>query len=261
MVNAVSKECSKLDNHECLKLLQELVKRDCNSDGFNFLMNLWKDTKTIKYSALSMKGILAMKDSPNENLITQLISHGIKVNGQVLTSAIQHLPNDRLNILKLLEEKCGEVDIDFMCQAALKARKISFVVYFITSGAKWPKHQVEILRELWKEDLLSEFEVILKLLMHNMIREIDIVHFISAKPSSHIYIGLLLNAGVNPDGKRSSIMAVKCLKIDMDIKFDLITRLIQKGADCNKLCDKKTTPLHVATEMAIESSKFYFQDV
>lgn len=259
MINAVSEECLELNKHKCLQLLQELIKKDCSPEVFKFLWGLWGDKKGINYSALSMKDLLCMKEVPSDTMISQLILLGARVDHRVLVCAIENLSNDKIDTLKLIESKCGNIDANAMCQAALRANNTHFLAYYLNKGAKWPNHHVEILQQLVKNDSFSGFELILKLLTDSMVKEVDITQFISSKlGQDYKYIVLLLDAGVNPSGKTSSIKAVQELKINHRVKVNIICLLIQRGANCNDLCDLTTTPLHVATKMAIESSKRMF---
>jgi len=261
LLDLLSEECGLLSNQECLSLLKDLIGRDVNVKGLKFLVNIWKDHKrSVKYSIFNMTTFLAIPHCYEHGLLSHLIACDLKINNQALAIAIQQLPDSRLDLLKDMEDKCvATVDINGLCFRALREKKMEFLLHYLEAGAKWPKHHTEVLHALVNDKSLTKFERALKLLGKDKIKEVDIVDFVSAKLLSRFdHISLLVDAGANPNGKRNSLAAIRSVKINVGTKVDILCSLIRRGANCNNLCDMSTTtPLHVATEMAIESSKFY----
>ena len=206
-----------------------------------------------------MSSFLAIPNCHEHGLLSHLISCDLKIDNQALAIAIQQLPDSQLDLLKSMEDRCvATVDVNRLCGKALKEKKMLFLAHYIEAGARWPKHHTEILHALLNDKCLDNFERALKLLEPDKVKDIDIVDFISAKWLSRFdHISVLIDAGANPDGKRNSLAAVRGVKINIGKKVDIICSLIRRGANCNKLCDTNTTtPLHVATELVIESGRF-----
>ena len=74
-------------------------------------------------------------------------------------------------------------------------------------------------------------------------------------------IKMLIKIGLNPNGRgRRTPIAVVMSKQHLTIseRIELICLLLENGEDCSHLhqTSKSSTPLHVATELALQSGKF-----
>ena len=240
-----------------MELMHHLIKdTEGKSSIFRFLMDMWK-TKKIDCSSLSMRDLLVQAKIDDYELLLCFLQSGVAVSNNDIQETINSLSEDKLIILKLLLESCDAVDKTLLCQEAIKARKRIFVTYLLEEGACLPKDPITFLYNLFKIECIDGIKITLKMLNSSDIKKINLSKLIRGK---HLLnpdlITDFIKAGVDPNGKKSPIAAIMNLNLLPDIQIDVVSVLINAGVDCRPLSNHSSTPLHVATELAIKSGKY-----
>lgn len=258
----VCQECSALADDSCVTILLYLMKRkDCTSDVLMFLMmKIWQ-SKKIDCSGVNMKALIVDKEVTNPKLIARFLGSGVVVTMGDLHDAIHYFPDDNLDSFKLLLYKCEKADLTRLCRESLKANRTSFVLYLIEKGASLPKEHEMMLHCLLELKNFDGVKAILKLLSKQTIEKIDLARLLETNlVLDHDLIEMLINAGVNPNGKKSPITTVMSLHyLKPESQVALVCLLIKCGADISQLsltARGSTTPLHVATELTLKTGEY-----
>ena len=204
---------------------------------------------------------LLKKQFTNERSLEALFGMGMVVKQTDTIMAAKFLPESCIKLFRLLLSKCNQsVDLNPAYREAIRVKKIRFAICFIQSGAVSDDMIIQILSKAIKFKL--DMDWIPELCKSDKI-DFDalIINKLVQHPNGRKLIELLLDAGVNPNGS-SEKNPLATIGTRQDItpqrKIDLICLFLEKGADCNPLgcASPLTTPLHVATKLAVETGDF-----
>lgn len=239
-----------------------MKRKDCRSVVLTFLMVKAWTVKKIDCSEISLKSLIVDKRVTNTNLIARFLESGVLVSVGDVHTAIQYFPDTGLDSIKLLLSNCEGADKTYLCQEALKAKKMSFVMYLVEEGASILSDHEVILHELLKIENFDGVKIILKLLSKDTVEKLDLAGLLEANLFLNPdLIAMFIQAGVNPNGKKSPIAAVMGLNhLKLETQVQLVCLLIKCGADfyqLNQTARGNTTPLHVATELSLKIGKYY----
>ncbi len=190
-------------------------------------------------------------------LLRCFLDSGVSVHGTDIKAAILQLPIGKIESLKLLTSNCTEYDVNEMCSESSKAKKISFVFHFVELGAELPEDSAMLFTEVLKIKNFEAAKSLIKLLNEEAISKLDFASLLETNlVLNQELIELLIKAGVNLNKKKSVLRTVMGHHyLNPKDKIDVLCMLINGGADCNQLCLRGSTPVHVATDLAIKSSK------
>ena len=259
-----SHECHDLPRPSRKKLLHSLLtENDCKSSLLRFLMIVIWEPNTVDCSQVKMKTLLVDKKVTDQVLLKRFLESGTPVVGSDIQDAIQCLSTNDIESFRLLASHCADSDLDKLCSEAYKAKKMSFVWYLIERGAKFSDGNMLLLGLLKSKDF-EQAKVLVKNLSKESLSTLDLATLLETTNLVHDpeLIEILINSGVSPNGKKSPIASVfNQQHLSTVDKIKLAAILIQCGVDCNQLCQLSsgsTTPLHVATDLALKSSESLF---
>ena len=170
-------------------------------------------------------------------------------------------PN-QLQAFKLIASKCPKEHLDKLCTKAFRVKKTPFVFSFIECGSYVPGRGIELLELALKtKEYITGMEVV-QAMSAEQVAAIDLGEIINTNlVHAPKLLKLLIECGANPNGldrKSPVVMVLSMEYMQIDKRCELVCILLMKGADCNHLCRIRkgtTTPLHVATEIALQAGK------
>ena len=254
-------ECSELSEEECLQLLKVLMShRSCLSETMNFVSKVWKNKK-VNCSGVNMKILLTEKKVSEPSTLSWFLSCGVIVDNSDIRICTQCLADKKVESFKVLLSKCDHVDKDSICQEALRAGKINFLLHLISEGATLPSDHETLFNQLLSSKNFSGAETVLKLLSRESAEKLDLSSLLQNNLVYHrSLISKLIDAGVNPNGKNPPIVSVmRMTHLKPEMQVELVCLLMKCGANCNQLSQTthvNTTPLHVATELSLKVGKY-----
>lgn len=144
-----------------------------------------------------------------------------------------------------------------LCTEAFRLKKLPFILDLMKEGTTPPGDSVEM---LFQEALrLKDFEgakIVLLYFAEEKIAKLDLSTLLASNLVLNVeLIEILINKGVRI---KNSIGVVMNMKLPPKDQIDVIALLLDHGAECSELSWNYrgiTTPLHVATELALESGK------
>ena len=208
---------------------------------------------------------LLKKSVSDKKLIEKLFEFGMITTQQSIYDAVVLLPASSIDTLKLIISRCTDMNSDILdqsCYKAFIARKVQFVTCLTEHGAKSPAEPTELLLLTLKQNNL---DLALSLLKTRDIvpGEVDLGDLMTCFELNNnpTIIAKLVEAGVSPNGRKKKPIAevLKLSYLSVQKQIELICLLLEKG-DCSQLCQvskQKTTPLHVATELALKAGIHY----
>lgn len=255
-------ECKTLSEKSCRALLQLLLsKPGCRSQLLSFLLMQAWENKKVDCSSVQLKTLLVEKKVTNPNLLQRFIEFGAVVQSGDVCLAIQNLSSDDIGVFKLIVSKCQEFDKNDACSEAAAANKILFVLHLVELGASLPEDGIKLFKEAVKLKQFEGARLLVKFFSKEALESLDLA--VLLETTSLIFdvklVETLITAGVCVTGKKSPVVVVmQSNLLDVSAKIDILSLLIERGADCKQLCQtchKTTTPLHVATELALQTGK------
>ena len=215
------------------------------------------DASTVELFKL-LKHQFMTTDTRLKDIFVKLFDMGMTARVEDIELAAKLLPSAHLGILELVLSKCSTVkavDLNPACKVALQEKKITFVACLIKSGADPPQEPVKLFSQALKENDIDTARIFLT--QSWKLDELDLGSLIANTEIAHhpTLIEDLLELGVSPNGvgKHKPLAEVRKLRhLASQKRSSLICLLLEKGANCNHLCSTHdTTPLHVATEIAV----------
>lgn len=252
-----------MSEKSCQELLNLLLpKLNCKTPLLAFLMVQAWETKKIDCSSISLKMLLTEKKITSSDLLLRFIEFGAIVGREDLSSAIQNLPPDDIVVFKLIVSKCSGFDKNRLCREAANANKILFVLHLVELGANLPEEGTKLFLTSLKGKEFDGAKVLIQTLSKEMVESLDLATLLE---STYLILNVelievLITNGVCITGKKSPIAVVMSQNFgSLSKKIDVLCLLIEHGVDCKQLCQtcsKSTTPLHVATDLALQSGKY-----
>ena len=256
-------ECKILPREDRRKLLQQVIPQPCcKSSLLDFLMLEAWEARGVDCSKVQLKTLLVDKRVTKPEVIQRFVNSGVPVREEDLSCAIQTLPADDVVTFKLIASKCANFDESKLCEEAVSCNKTPFVVYFVERGAKLPGDSARLFSEALKANDFDGATFLVKSFTSDMIKQLDLGVLLKTTNlvTSTELMKLLLKMGISYTVKTSPVVAVMNRTLNLREQIEAISMLIEGGVDCKQLCltsPKSTTPLHVATELALKSGKHW----
>lgn len=255
-------QCKHLSDKSCQKFLQlMLAQQSCKAPLLTFLMLKVWESKPVNCSGVLLKVLLENKKLTDEQLLARFLAQGMPVSLEDVRLAVRCLTSANVAIFKKICSKCAILDLNEMCQEALSRNKLAFMLHFVELGASLPGDGMEIFMNALQAKDFEAAKIIVGLFGQDMFSSLDLAHLLGSTDLllNADLIELLVRAGIKLNGKVSPVYSVmKCLK-EVD-QIRILCVLLERGVDCKQLCvtaQRNTTPLHVATDLALKSGKNY----
>ena len=237
-----------------------MSRKSCRSETLAFLTKVWK-TKKVDCTGVNLRVLLTEKKVSDMSTLSWFLASGIIVDGSDIQTAIQCLADKKVESFKLLLGKCDHIDKDLLCQETLKARKMSFLLHLLNEGAALPKDHEAIIHQLLSSKNFSGVETVVKLLSRECFEKMDLSSLLLTNlVHHHKLIGMFIEAGVSPNGRKPPIVTVMGLThLKAEAQVELVCLLLKCGASCAQLSQTArftTTPLHVATELSLKIGRW-----
>ena len=254
-------ECKNLVPDYRQKLLHQVIAHDHSKPSLiNFLMlEAWK-AGTVNCSQVQLQTILSDKRVTKFEVLERFLNFGTRVLEDDLSCAVRVLPNNAIDSLKLMASKCSKFDRNKLCQEASTYNKMDFVLLFVALGATLLGDCTGLLKQALQISDFDNAAVFTKSILTEAIQELDLGVLLKTTNlvASSKMIQLLMEKGISYSSKNSPMVAVMGLPLSLQEKVEAIGILIENGVDCKQLCQttaKTTTPLHIATELALKLGK------
>ena len=244
----------------CVKLFRQILSReDVQLKHLDFLIFQLFDRITAPFNASSIKlSQLLEKSIVGMKFLRRMFELGMIANAEDVEMAVRILPDSSVGTLELIVSKQSEAgNLDLLLEAAVKARKMRFIAWLIEHGTKTPDELAVFLTQALDQKDFDTAKVFLKASTTITCKNIDLGIHIAAGLTDPDLIERLIDAGADPSGnvKKTLVEVLKIVNLPAKKQIDLVCLFLMKGADCNhlSLVRKTTTPLHVATELALEA--------
>ena len=246
----------------CNKVLLEILSRpECKEAHLEFLLNKMWNEKEINVSKVTLKQLIS-KGITSSSLLQRFMELGLPLATSDIKVAIKDLKPDQVHLFKYIAAKSRPDDIDDLCQAAVNAKRMAFVLQLVERGAKLPSHGSQLLLQALKNEDYDGAMALAKKFTKATMDKLDLASLMDSNiVNCPELIRLLVETGLNPNGRgRKTPIAAVMSKASLSLqkKIGLVSLLIDAGEDCNHLgqVGKSTsTPLHMATELALQSGK------
>ncbi len=263
-MSAVLLECKGLSQESRQKILQQVIAHQhCKPPLLDFLMLEAWEAGSVDCSKVQLKALLGDKRVTKFEVLKRFLDSGMPVLENDLSCAVQSLSGDDIATFKLILSKCAKFDQNKLCNEATSCNKTMFVLHFVELGAKFPGDCTKLFNNALKANDFDSAMVLVKSFTPEMLQKLDLGVLLKTTNlvASAELIKLLLEMGVGCNSKPFPIVAVMNQATNLQEKIEAICVLIEGGVDCKQLCrtspKSTTTPLHVATELALKSGKPY----
>ena len=163
---------------------------------------------------------------------------------------------------KLLCSKCARGNLNFnkmnkMCHKAISLNKLDFALHLVELGATFSGNNIKLFINVLKSKDFHAAEILVKMFDEEMLHSISLEPLLSST-SLPMNVGLiehLVKAGVSLTGEIIPTV-MKSPFLNKEKQIDVLCMLIEHDVECKQLCltaRRSTTPLHVATNFALES--------
>lgn len=226
------------------------------------MLEAW-GSRVVDCRKLRLKTLLVDKNITKADVLKEFLLSEISVGEEDLSYAVRTPSLHDIDVFKLMVARCNKFDKNKLCKEASAYNKTTFVLYLNELGATLPDDCSKLFHEALKVNDFDGATVLLKSFTAEIIQKLDFGALLKATNlvANIDLIKLLMAMGVNLSGKQSPVVAVMNQTLNLQDKIDVLCVLIEGGVDCKQLCRtsaKSTTPLHVATDMALKSGKFLF---
>ena len=253
----VSEVCSILDDDASIQVIKQLLKSE-DLSIYKFLFTKSWASRVIPLSdcGISMKELCPFKDKKLDQVyMDQLLKCSILVDTNDIVKAIHIYSEDEVDSFKLLVSHCQKPDIQILYRAAFDSSKMVFLLHLIKEYHIPPSEDGICI--LLSRKCFSEINNILNWSFTNTTFEnLDLSKLLKC---GLVYncdlVANFLTGGINPNGiSISSVEAIMEYKdLKPEDKIDLLSLLFHHGADCLPLIKYGCSPLHVATELSLQS--------
>ena len=250
----------RVDLDFCNKVLLEILSRpECKEAHLEFLVSKMWNEKKINVSKVTLKQLVD-KGITSASLLQRFLELGLPLSKEDIMMAIKELKHSQVHLFKHIAAKCDPGDIDELCQTAVSAKRMTFVLNLVERGAKLPSHGSDMLFQALK---IKDYDGALFLAKKFTKATMDKLDLSTLMETNIIYctelIKVLVESGLSPNGRRRKTPAATVMgrtDILLKKKIELLCLLIDVGEDCNHLSNlgkSATTPLHVATDLALQT--------
>ena len=175
----------------------------------------------------------------------------------IVRSAIQCFNTGDVGKFKLLCSKCGNLNLNKMCHKAISLNKLDFALHLVELGATFPGNNIKLFINVLKSKDFYAAEILVKMFDEEMLHSISLEPLLTntCLPMNVDLIEYLVKAGVSLTGEIIPTV-MKSPFLNKEKQIDILCMLIEHGVECKQLCltaRRSTTPLHVATNFALES--------
>ena len=244
----------------CNKVLVEILSRkECKQAHLEFLVSKMWNEKEIDVSKVTLKQLIVDREVTNESLLQRFLELGLPLTKEDVKMAITRLKTGQLHLFRFIIAKCNTDDLDELCQAAVNANRMTFVLYLVERGAKLPSHGSDLLMHALRAEDYDGALALARKFTKATTDKLDLAALMDSNiVNCPELIKVLVQIGLSPNGrgKRTPIAVVMGKAISITKKIDMICLLLEVGEECSHLSHigkSTTTPLHVATELALQS--------
>ena len=247
----------------CLTMLMETMSMpECKQIHLEFLVNeVWNNVE-VSVSAVTLKNLIMEKAITSASLLQWFLDRGLHMSKEDVIMAMTTLTAEQIDLFKLIVAKCKHTDLDELCAVAVNIKRTMFVLNLVEQGASLPCPSSKLLLQALKAKDYNGAMALVKLFKTK--GTIDTLNLASLmNNSSEIIkspdlIKALIKIGVDPNekGGKTPIAIVMGKNLTPSKTIDIVCLLMDNGEDCSHLCQTsktRTTPLHVATELALKS--------
>lgn len=256
----LSNECKQLSEQSRKKFLHQLLSQQrCKTPLLSFLMLEAWEAKTVNCSGVLLKVLLENKKLTDEKLIGRFLEQGVPVSVEDVCLAVRRLTSADVGTFKIICSKCAGMDVNQMCSEVFAQNKMAFMLHFVELGAKLPGDGMKIFMDTLKTKDFHAAKVLIGLCSPELFSSMDLGHLLDNTNliMSAELIELLVEVGIKLNGKISPVSVVmRSLTVADQVR--VLSALIERGVDCRQLCmraPRSTTPLHVATDLALKSGE------
>ena len=250
----------------CNKVLLEIVSRkECKQDHLEFLVSKMWNEKEIDVSKVTLRQLIVDRQITSESLLQRFLELGLPLAKEDIKMAITKLRSNQSHLFRFIISKYGNTDdLDELCQAAVSANRMTFVLYLVERGAKLPTHGSDLLMHALKAEDYDGAIALAKKFTKATTDKLDLATLMDSNiVNCPELIKVLVETGLSPNGrgKKTPIAAVMGKAISITKKIDMICILLEIGEECSHLSHTSksaTTPLHVATELALQSGTYVY---
>lgn len=245
----------------CNKVILEIISRSESTDPhFEFLVNEIWNKKNIDVSMVTFKRLIVDKGLTSPSVLQRFIDLGLPISEDDIKMALNCLKPSQECLISVITAKASPNNLDALCQEALSVNHVKFAISFIEQGAKLPVDGLQLLVQVLK---IKQYDSALSLVRILSVDELCKIDLSSLMDSNIVHrpeiVELLIHSGVNPNGTggRHPMSIIMGKPIPLKNKVKLVQILLDNGVDCCYLCetDKHTTPLHKATEIALNTGE------
>ena len=252
-------------------LIEMLFRPESKTEHLEFLIGeVWKDKHLdISASKISIKQLI---DKKSERFIETCLKLGMPLTKEDIAVAIRKLPTmeQHVQLFKRLTLKLeySQEDLDFLCKEAISVRKIPFIITIIQLGASLPSTGIYVttikdtLKTVLEQNYFYGARALIGKFTEAIAKCFDLVSLMDSNIVKYPeLIKLLIEKGLNPNsrtrGRKTSIGVVMSNQhLEWPRRIGIVCLLLKNGEDCYHLSltsESATTPLHVATEKALEA--------
>ena len=214
-------------------------------------------------SNIQLKTLLKDKKVITFQVLERFLDSEMPVYEDDLYFAIHTLSSDDFKTFKLIVSRCMDFNAKLLCKKAFSCNKVAFVSYFNELQATTSGNNVKLFNETLKKKDFDSARTLVSFFSKEVLESLNLGELLKTTNliTNTELIKLLLEKGVSYDDKTPPILSVMSEQTLNDKeKIEVICILIEGGVDCKQLCKishKNTTPLHIATDLALSSKLSY----
>ena len=245
----------------CLTMLMETMSTpECKEVHLEFFVNrVWNNVE-ISVSKVTLQNLIIDKAITSTTLLRWFLDRGLSLSKEDVKIAMTTLMAEQLDLFKLIVAKCRHTDLDELCIMAACVNCTTFVINLVEQGASLPCPSSELLLQALKvEDYDGALALVKIFKTKGTIGTLNLASLMNSNIIKYPdLIKLLITSGValNEKGGKTPIAVIMGRNLTSSKTIDMLCLLVDNGEDCNHLCQTSktnTTPLHVATELALKS--------
>ena len=241
-------------------LLKILSHKECNETHLEFLLVQNWNEKRIDVSKITLRQLLEDTVITSARLLQKFIDLGLPLSEKEVKIAIGTLKSNQEHLFATIASKIPYSATAYydLCQAALHAKRSNVLSGLVA------RDSISLILEAMRQKDHATTLAIAKALPENALCKLDLSSLVDRYSWTKVdkfpeIVKTMITAGLSPNGIGNShpISVAMSKGLKLSERIGLISILLDNGADCKYLCGSKetTTPLHVATKMALESGK------
>ena len=242
----------------CNKVLAEIISRpECMQSHLEFLICTIWNVKELDVSMVQLKQLIVDKAITSATLFQRFLELGLILTKEDIKMAMNCLKDNQMHLFTYIAARSNPGDLNELCQAAVRANRMTFMLNFIEQGAKLPLDGSELLMQALKNKDYDVALALAKMFTKDMVDKLDHALLMDSNiVNCPEIVKVLIHAGLDPNGKggKTPIAMIMDKVTSMSKKkIELVCLLLDNGADCSHICKSSTTPLHKATEVALRT--------